>query len=226
MTTIFWADEEYGIRRRVAGPVLAVLALAVVTLALTSAATALATAPGGLTPPPAPPAPDTAPVAWTPAPWAPPAADGTPAPAPPTPPAAPPTTPADQLHAALASLPPIASASGATVRIGDAPMAPGHWGVYEPTTNVVYAGHGAFADGRRLQYVVAHELAHAYYFKVATDEQRAALDAATEGGPAVRGGTMELTADCIALIWGATTSHYWSCPQPYRSVVASLVPAA
>jgi hypothetical protein len=124
----------------------------------------------------------------------------------------------------LASLPPIAGASDAVVHIGDAPMAPGHWGVYEPESNVVYAGRGAFSDPERLHYVVAHELAHAYYFRVADDAARAALDAATAGGPAVRGGSLELVADCVALVWGARTWHYWPCPEPARSAVAAVLP--
>jgi hypothetical protein len=103
-------------------------------------------------------------------------------------------------------------------------MAPVHWGVYEPVSNVVYVGASVFSDPARLRYVVTHELAHAYYFRAATAAQRGAFGAAVAGGPQVRGGAGELFADCVAYLWGATTSHYWSCPSPHREAVAAAMP--
>src|SRR5690606_11794321 len=108
----------------------------------------------------------------------------------------------------------------------DAPMAPDHWNVYEPESNSVYAGRGAFSDPDRLHYVVAHELAHTYYFRVAGDATSGALDAAVAGGPVVRGGSIELVADYVALIWGARTWHYWTCPEPTRTAVTATLPPA
>jgi len=131
-----------------------------------------------------------------------------------------------QVEGVLGTVPRLAAASGAVVQVGDAPMAPGHWGVYEPRTNVVYVSGAAFVDGARLHYVVAHELAHAYWFQVATGTQRVAFGAAVAGGPSVRGGAGELFADCVASLWGATTSYYWTCPPPARDAVAAAIASA
>lgn len=130
---------------------------------------------------------------------------------------------AQSVERILGSVPSLAAASGAAVHVGEAPMAPGHWGVYEPRTNVVYVSSAAFSDGARLHYVVAHELAHAYWYQVATGTQRLAFAAAVAGGPAVRGGAGELYADCVASLWGATTSYYWTCPAPARDAIATAM---
>jgi hypothetical protein len=238
MSTIFWEDKHYGIRRRSGRPVLLVVALCVVAGA---AGAQLVSGPGGLDAPTAPAReavrsiagpsssaltpPTTTPALTDPGAAVAPAGITPAAPPSSAPAAAAPDAPS-QLRSVIAALPAIARASGARVQVGDAPAAPGHWGVYEATTNTVYIGRGAFASWARLRYVVAHELAHAYYFQVASAEGRAALDGAVAAGPAVAGGAPELVADCTAILWGATTWHYWSCPSPSRDAVAGLVPTA
>ncbi|MBM3675901.1 MAG: M1 family metallopeptidase [Actinobacteria bacterium] len=126
----------------------------------------------------------------------------------------------DALRAEVDGLPPVSRLSRAEVLVGEPAGAAGHWGVYEVGTNRVWIGPDAFASPERLRYVLAHEVGHAWYFRVATPDERARLNAAvTDTGQ----GASERVADCIAIQWGATISHYWPCPEPARAAVGTIL---
>jgi hypothetical protein len=109
-------------------------------------------------------------------------------------------------------------AAGVTVRLGDHPEDPGHWGVYDSRTREVWVGSGAFAGRALLRYVVLHEAAHGWQYtsgRFSTLYADMAPFGHAPGRPALEAG-----ADCVASLWGATTSHYWKCPAAARSVMA------
>lgn len=108
--------------------------------------------------------------------------------------------------------------AGVTVRLGDHPDVPGHWGVYDSRTREVWVGRGAFARPARLRYVVLHEAAHGWQY---TSKRFSTLyaDMALFGHASGRS-ALEAGADCVAALWGATTFHYWNCPASARSVTA------
>jgi hypothetical protein len=108
--------------------------------------------------------------------------------------------------------------AGITVRLGDHPHDPGHWGIYDSRTREVWVGRGAFAGAARLRYVVLHEAAHGWQYtsgRIAT----LSADLGVFGQPGVRS-ALEAGADCVARLWGATGQHYWNCPLAARKVMA------
>jgi hypothetical protein len=108
-------------------------------------------------------------------------------------------------------------AAGVTIRVGHHPAACCHWGVYDYGDNTVWIGSGAFASRARLRYVVFHEVAHAWQWASGKLSELAA-DMAPWGS---RGfAALDHSADCVAAIWGARVSHYWSCPPAARHLVS------
>ena len=108
--------------------------------------------------------------------------------------------------------------AGITVRLGDHPHDPGHWGIYDARAREVWVGRGAFAGPARLRYVVLHEAAHGWQYtsgRISTLYADLAVFGHPGGGPALEAG-----ADCVARLWGATAQHYWNCPPAARTVMA------
>jgi hypothetical protein len=105
-------------------------------------------------------------------------------------------------------------------RIGFAPTACCHWGVYDPNDHkTIWIGPTAFGDATRLRYVVLHELAHAWQWHTHRLKKLSA-DMAPWGYNDVD--ALEAGADCIATDWGAdaATGHYWTCPPDARALMA------
>jgi hypothetical protein len=123
-----------------------------------------------------------------------------------------------RIDAVLAKLPYNPRLAGWSVVVGDDPVYPGHWGVTEAGSRTIYIGPNAFADDARLYMVVAHESAHAFIGGWSVAQQSRVLSAMPPGM-----NPNEAYADCQAILWGAdpTVTAYWSCPEPYRRIVAA-----
>ena len=105
-------------------------------------------------------------------------------------------------------------------RIGFAPGACCHWGVYDPNDHkTIWIGPTAFGDATRLRYVVLHELAHAWQWH-SHRLKKLSADMAPWGYSDLD--ALEAGADCIATDWGAdaATGHYWNCPPDARALMA------
>lgn len=97
---------------------------------------------------------------------------------------------------------------GVTIRVGCHPDVRCSWGVYDYRTRQVWLSPDAFATGSRLQYVVTHEMVHAWQWN--TDLPSRKHDLAAWGHTGMGG--LERAADCLARVWGASQQHYWNCP--------------
>jgi hypothetical protein len=105
-------------------------------------------------------------------------------------------------------------------RIGFAPTACCHWGVYDPNDHkTIWIGPTAFGDATRLRYVVLHELAHAWQWH-SHRLKKLSADMAPWGYSDLD--ALEAGADCIATDWGADAAagHYWTCPPDARALMA------
>jgi hypothetical protein len=93
----------------------------------------------------------------------------------------------------------------------DDPHLPGHWGSYDQALRTVFIGDKTRGRLDVIRYVVDHETAHAFYWQVLTDVERATVDSAL-GVP--RGvDPKEGFADCVAKLWGSPPLYmYWDCP--------------
>jgi hypothetical protein len=104
----------------------------------------------------------------------------------------------------------------------DDPNNPGHWGSYDEALNTVFIGEKTRGHFEVIRYVVDHETAHAFYWQVLTDAERAAVDS-TLGVP---NGVIpkEGFADCVAKLWGSPALYaYWDCPADALAYVQSVV---
>jgi hypothetical protein len=104
----------------------------------------------------------------------------------------------------------------------DDPRYPGHWGSYDIALNTVFLGEKTRGHDDIIQYVIPHETAHAFYFQVLTDAERATVDS-TLGVPAGVA-PKEGFADCVAKLWGSPALYaYWDCPAEALAYVQSVV---
>jgi len=108
--------------------------------------------------------------------------------------------------------------AGVRFSIGFYPPDCCHWGVYESPRSTVWIGPTAFDNEARLRYVVLHELAHAWQYHTGRFAQLM-VDFETWGWSGIAP-NLEAGADCIAMVWGATGGHYWSCPAAAQVVAA------
>lgn len=92
-----------------------------------------------------------------------------------------------------------------------------HWGIYDYRTRTIWIGPTAHRHPRRLRYVALHELAHAWLLLAGKPDV-----IASDLWPWRHTGISlaELAADCIALLWGGGTGHYWRCPPEARRIIA------
>jgi len=105
-------------------------------------------------------------------------------------------------------------------RIGFDPAACCHWGIYDPNDHkTIWIGPTAFGDATRLQYVVLHELAHAWQWH-SHRLKKLSADMAPWGYSDLD--ALEAGADCIATDWGANAAsgHYWTCPPDAQALMA------
>jgi hypothetical protein len=109
-------------------------------------------------------------------------------------------------------------AAGVTYVVGFHPQACCHWGVWDFRSSTIYIGPTAFASANRLRYVVLHETAHAWQYRAGPMHTIMMKDYTGWGYTGVR--ALEAGADCVAALWGATTSHYWRCPTQALAVAA------
>ncbi len=103
---------------------------------------------------------------------------------------------------------------------------PGHaaagrcpWGTYDPSSNKVYVGKKAFASQQRLEYVVSHEMGHAWQKQTGWEESSKHV---AKWGPTGKDGR-EKAADCIAAALGKPMAIKWSCPADARRHMAKLM---
>lgn len=96
---------------------------------------------------------------------------------------------------------------------------------YSVDTRTVYID--PTLPGVHLDYMVAHETGHAYYYQRMTTQEQAAADAAmVDYGFA--GDPQEGFADCAAAVWGepagpGTGRGYWACPAAAVAYAASMI---
>ena len=109
-------------------------------------------------------------------------------------------------------------AAGVRFHLGFYPGDCCHWGVYEAAKSIIWVGPTAFGDANRLQYVVLHELAHAWQYRQNRFAQFIS-DYAAWGFDTI-GPALEAGADCLAGVWGATGSHYWRCTADARALAS------
>lgn len=107
-------------------------------------------------------------------------------------------------------------AAGVSIQLAFHPDDCCHWGNYETATRRLWIGPTAFASASRLRYVVLHEAAHAWQI---TGGQWARLMTDMQPWGYSGADALEHGADCVASVWGATTSHYWSCPAAARALM-------
>jgi hypothetical protein len=109
-------------------------------------------------------------------------------------------------------------AAGVSYVVGFHPEACCHWGIFDSRTGAIYIGPTAFGNAARLRYVVLHETAHAWQYRVApTTALMGDYGAWGYSGA----NALEAGADCIANVWGATgAGHYWRCPPKALAVAA------
>jgi hypothetical protein len=101
-------------------------------------------------------------------------------------------------------------AHGVSLHIGCSPyLGRCSWGAYDTTTKEIYVSPAIFDRPRILEYVVLHEIAHAWQFNV-RGWPRAAEDLVAWGLSGLDG--LELAADCLAKLWGAQYLHH-GCPE-------------
>jgi hypothetical protein len=92
-----------------------------------------------------------------------------------------------------------------------------HWATYDPSTNTIWIGGKAHASAARLQYVVAHELAHVWQYSHDIDART--RDLADWGYSGMDG--LERAADCLAAAWGFGQAIYWNCPADAKKHIAN-----
>jgi hypothetical protein len=110
---------------------------------------------------------------------------------------------------------------GVTFHIGCSPLLGWcSWGAYEVSTRDIYI-HPTLAYGTALlEFVVLHELAHAWQFTVRGGWDIAKNDLIDFGHSELDG--LEKAADCLAAHWGASFFPYGPCPAEARAHMAAL----
>jgi len=104
----------------------------------------------------------------------------------------------------------------------DDPHYPGHWGSYDQDLRTVFIGDKTRGHPDVIRYVVDHETAHAFYWQVLSDAERAAVDGTLGGPPGVL--PKEAFADCVAKLWGSPPLYaYWDCPAEALAYVRAVV---
>jgi hypothetical protein len=107
-------------------------------------------------------------------------------------------------------------AAGVGIQLAFHPEDCCHWGNYETKTRTLWIGPTAFANVARLRYVVLHEAGHAWQI---TGGKWTQLMADLEPWGYSGASALEAGADCVASIWGASTSHYWTCAAAAKALV-------
>jgi hypothetical protein len=104
----------------------------------------------------------------------------------------------------------------------DDPSFPGRWGSYDQALNTVFIGDKTRGRLDVIRYAVDHETAHAFYWQVLTDAERATVDRTL----AVPRGVdpKEGFADCVAKLWGSPSLYaYWDCPAEAVAYLQGIV---
>lgn len=134
----------------------------------------------------------------------------------------PPAPPASPLGAAIARIPNTVTRS-TTYTTAPCPNRP--TSCYSVDTRTVYIDPTLPAV--HLDYMVAHETGHAYYYQRMSTAEQTAADVAMVGY-GFTGDPQEGWADCAAAVWGEPAGPgygrgYWACPAPAVVYAASVI---
>lgn len=101
-------------------------------------------------------------------------------------------------------------AHGVTINIGCSPFQSRcPWGSYDIPTKEIYVSPSILNNSARTEYVILHEVAHAWQFNVRGWPQ-ASKDLLAWGFDGLDG--LERAADCLAKLWGSRYLYY-GCPE-------------